>query len=78
MDDCLSVSVLCCPMRVEAFEMGWSLVKRSPTKCLNKITKPPMWGSWGPYKDSRATEDDGSKEPKATAYDMTKIRENLK
>jgi hypothetical protein len=30
----------------------------SPTKCLHKITKPPVWGDQGPYKDSRATDDD--------------------
>jgi hypothetical protein len=36
----------------------WSLVQESPTKCLNTITKPPVWGGQGPYKDYRATDDD--------------------
>jgi hypothetical protein len=26
--------------------------------CLNKITKPPLLGGQGPYKDCRATDDD--------------------
>jgi hypothetical protein len=30
----------------------------SPTKCLSKITKPPVWGGQCPYKDCRATDDD--------------------
>jgi hypothetical protein len=30
----------------------------SPNKCLNKITKPPVWDGQGPYKDCRATDDD--------------------
>jgi hypothetical protein len=42
MDVCLCVSVLCCPVKVEAFATGWSLVQGSPTKHLNKITKPPV------------------------------------
>jgi hypothetical protein len=48
---------MCCPVQVEAFEMGWSLVRRSPTKYVNKIKKPQVWGQ-GPYKDFRATDDD--------------------
>jgi hypothetical protein len=36
----------------------WSLVQRSPIKCLNKIKKRSMWGGQGPYKDYRATDDD--------------------
>jgi hypothetical protein len=35
-----------------------SLVWRSPTKCLHTITKPPVWGGQGPYKDCSATDDD--------------------
>jgi hypothetical protein len=31
---------------------------QSPTNCLNKITKPRVWGGQGPYKDCRATDDD--------------------
>jgi hypothetical protein len=46
-------------VQVEAFAMGWSLVQKSPAKCLNKITKPPVWGGQGPYKDCRATDDNG-------------------
>jgi hypothetical protein len=38
--------------------MGWSLLQRSPTMCLNTITKPPVWGGQGPYKDCRATDND--------------------
>jgi hypothetical protein len=38
--------------QVEAITTGWSLVQRSPTDFLNKITKPPVWGVQGPYKDS--------------------------
>jgi hypothetical protein len=38
--------------------MGWSLVRWSSTKCRNKITKPPVWGGQGPYKDCRVTNDD--------------------
>jgi hypothetical protein len=34
------VYMLCCPVYVEASATGWSLVQRSPTKYLNKITKP--------------------------------------
>jgi hypothetical protein len=34
------VYMLCCPVCVEAFATGWLLVQRSPTVCLNKITKP--------------------------------------
>jgi hypothetical protein len=30
----------------------------SPTKGLTKITKPPVRGGQGPYKDCRATDDD--------------------
>jgi hypothetical protein len=30
------VSVLCCPVSVEAFATGYSLVQRGPTACLNK------------------------------------------
>jgi hypothetical protein len=30
----------------------------SLTKCLKNITKPPVWGSQGPYKDCRAAADD--------------------
>jgi hypothetical protein len=36
----------------------FSLVQRSPTKSLNKISKPPVWGSHGNYKYCRATYDD--------------------
>jgi hypothetical protein len=35
-----------------------TLVQRSLTSCLNKITKPPVWGSPGPYKACRETDDD--------------------
>jgi hypothetical protein len=31
------VSMLCCPVQVEVFETGCSLVQRSPTVCLNTI-----------------------------------------
>jgi hypothetical protein len=55
---CPCVSVLCYPVLVEAFATGWSLVQRSPTVCLNKITKPPVWDGQGPYKDCRATDDE--------------------
>jgi hypothetical protein len=58
MDVCLCVSVLCCLVSVDTFAAGWSLVQRSRTKCLNKITKPPEWGGQGPYKDCRAIDDD--------------------
>jgi hypothetical protein len=51
------VYMLSCVGR-EAFATGWSLVQRSPTVCLNKITKPPVWDGQGPYKDCRATDDD--------------------
>jgi hypothetical protein len=34
MDVCPRLSVLCCPVQVEAFATGWSLVQRSRTKCL--------------------------------------------
>jgi hypothetical protein len=55
-----SVYVLCCPVYVEAFETGWSLVQRSPTACLNtKIKKPqrrggqrPIW-SVAPWNGNR-------------------------
>jgi hypothetical protein len=51
--------MLCCPVEVEAFATGWSLVQRSPPVCLNKITKPQcVWGGQGPYKDCRAIDDD--------------------
>jgi hypothetical protein len=41
MNVCLCVSVLCCPVQVEAFAMGRSLIQRSPTVCVNnKIKKP--------------------------------------
>jgi hypothetical protein len=43
---------------------GSSLVQRSPTKCLNKITKPPVLGGQGPYKDCRATDDDDDDDDK--------------
>jgi hypothetical protein len=45
MDVCLLClyAVLSC-----TFATSWSLVQMSPTVCLNKITKPPMWGSQGP------------------------------
>jgi hypothetical protein len=58
MDVCLCVSMLCCPVSVEAFATGWSLVLRSPTKCQNGLQKPPVWGDQGPYKGCRATDDD--------------------
>jgi hypothetical protein len=50
--------MLCCPVQVEAFATGWSLVQRRPTVCLNKITIPPVCGGQGPYQDCRATDDD--------------------
>jgi hypothetical protein len=31
------VSVLCCPVQVEAFMMGSSLIQSRPTKCLNRL-----------------------------------------
>jgi hypothetical protein len=42
MDVCLYVSVLCCPVYVEAFAKSRLLIQRSPTKCLNKVTKSPV------------------------------------
>jgi hypothetical protein len=54
-------------VEVEAFATGWSRVQRSPTECLNKITKPRVWGGQGPYKDCRATDDD---------YDDARVRAN--
>jgi hypothetical protein len=38
--------------------LSWPLVQRSPTECLNQITKPPVWGGQGPYEDCRATDED--------------------
>jgi hypothetical protein len=38
---------------------GWSLVQRSLTKCLNKVTKPPVWGGQRSLQWPRATDDDG-------------------
>jgi hypothetical protein len=38
---------------------GLSLVQRNPTKCRNKITKPPVRGSQGPYKNCKVDDDDG-------------------
>jgi hypothetical protein len=55
-------------VQVEAFATGWSLVRRSRTKCLNKITKPPVWDGPGPYKDCRATDDDGDDDDDDTSY----------
>jgi hypothetical protein len=46
---CLCCVVLC---------RGWSLAQMSPTKCLNTIMKPPVWGGQGPYKYCRATDDE--------------------
>jgi hypothetical protein len=37
---------------------GWSLVQRSPTVYLNKITKLPQWGGQSSYNDCRATDDE--------------------
>jgi hypothetical protein len=37
--------------------MGWSLAQNSPTKCLNNIKKPPVWGGQGPFKDCRAMQE---------------------
>jgi hypothetical protein len=51
---CLSLC-FCVVLSCVAFATGWSLVQRSPTSCLNEITKPPVWGGQGPYKDCRAT-----------------------
>jgi hypothetical protein len=45
-------------MLVEAFATGWSLLQKSANICRNKITKPPVWGGQGPYKDRRATEEE--------------------
>jgi hypothetical protein len=45
-------------VEVEAFATDLSLVQESPNKCLNKITKPPVRGGQGLYKDCRATDDD--------------------
>jgi hypothetical protein len=39
------------------FATGWFFVQRSPAECL-KFAKPLVWGSQGPYKDCRATDDD--------------------
>jgi hypothetical protein len=33
------VSMLCCPVKVEVSETGWSLVQRSPTVCLYTIVQ---------------------------------------
>jgi hypothetical protein len=55
---CLCISALFCTVEVEAFATGWSLVRRSPAKRRYKITKPPVWGGQGPYKDWGATDDD--------------------
>jgi hypothetical protein len=41
-----------------AFATGWPLVQRSPTKCVNTITKPLVWSGQGLYKDCRAVEND--------------------
>jgi hypothetical protein len=43
-----------CP-HVSAF--GLITRPKSPAKCLNKITKPSVWGGQGPYKDFGATDD---------------------
>jgi hypothetical protein len=58
MDVCFSVSMMYCPVYVVVFATGWSLVQGSPAKCFNKMTKPPVWGGHGPYKQCRATDDD--------------------
>jgi hypothetical protein len=55
---CLCISALICYVEVEAFGTGWSLVRRSPAKRRYKITKPPVWGDQGLYKDWTATDDD--------------------
>jgi hypothetical protein len=57
-DVCLCVSVLCCPVLVEAFATRRSVAQMNPTKRLNKITKPPVWDGQGLYKDCRVTDDD--------------------
>jgi hypothetical protein len=57
-DICLCVSMLCCPVYIEVFATGWSLIQRSPAEYPNKITKPPLWGGQGPYTDCWATDDD--------------------
>jgi hypothetical protein len=62
---CLSLCfcvVLSCAGRV--FAKRWSLVQKRPNKCLNKITKPAVWGGPGPYKDCRATDDDDDDDDK--------------
>jgi hypothetical protein len=38
MDVCPRIYVLCCPVSIEAFATGWSLVQRCPVKFLKWIT----------------------------------------
>jgi hypothetical protein len=47
------VYMLCCPVYVEAYATGWSLVQRSPTVCLivcviTETPKGALCSSWGP------------------------------
>jgi hypothetical protein len=58
MDVCPRISVLCCPVYVEAFATGWSLFQKSPTKFVNRLRNLCVWSVQGPYKDCRATDDD--------------------
>jgi hypothetical protein len=39
---CSRLSVLSCPMQVQAYATGLSLDQMSSTKCLNNIKKPPV------------------------------------
>jgi hypothetical protein len=57
------VFLWCCSVYVEAFAKGWSLFRRSPTKCLNNKIKNPLYVRLqGPFKDWRATEEDKEEE----------------
>jgi hypothetical protein len=45
MDVCPRLSVVCCPVYVEAFATGWSLVQRRLTECLNRLRNLPCEAS---------------------------------
>jgi hypothetical protein len=58
MDVCPRLSVLCCPVYVEAFATGWSLFQKSPTTFLNRLQNLRVWSVQGPYKDCRAADEE--------------------
>jgi hypothetical protein len=60
--------VLSCVGRGHCY--GWSLIQGSPTKCLNKITKPPVWGGQDPYKVCRTTDDDKTYDIETRALEL--------